>query len=130
MNKELNNLFEKVDREIGIKDIRISYLEKENKKLKDEKYKDLELQKMKKELEDMKKECYNGFPITEEEKKKIEEWKNKHEQENHGLKTLKEKNSFGGAIGGTYTYEFIPTSIGVIGIIKCSCGEEFTFSDI
>ena len=36
----------------------------------------------------------------------------------------------GGAIGGTFTYEFIPTSIGTIGTIKCTCGDSFTFEDL
>lgn len=37
----------------------------------------------------------------------------------------------GGAIGGRYTFEFIPCSIGTIGTIKCGkCGEKFIFREL
>jgi hypothetical protein len=37
----------------------------------------------------------------------------------------------GGAIGGTWTYKFVPTSIGTIGTCICGkCQEEFTFQDL
>ena len=37
----------------------------------------------------------------------------------------------GGAIGGRYTFEFIPCTIGTIGTIKCGdCGEKFTFREL
>lgn len=42
-------------------------LEKENKALKDEQYKNKELQSMKERLESMQKAIYRGFPISEEE---------------------------------------------------------------
>ena len=48
----------------------------------------------------------------------------------HGLKTLKERVRAGGCIGGRYSYEFVSTSIGVIGIVKCNCGAKFTFQDL
>jgi serine/threonine protein kinase len=75
----------------------------------------------------MREDYYRGFPISKEEKEKINAWINKHEEEKHP----RPKNSFprGGAIGGCYTYRFVPTSIGVFGTIKCSCGEEFTFQE-
>lgn len=87
------------------------------KELKDEKWADKRLQQMREELEKMRREYYRGFPIRDEEQKKIDEWLVNH-------------HHYGGAIGGTHTYEFIPTSIGTIGKIKCSCGEELTFVDL
>ena len=33
-------------------------------------------------------------------------------------------------VGGKYIYKFVPTSIGTIGKVVCSCGEEFTFQDL
>lgn len=48
---------------------------------------------------------------------------------------LKEKHrdrnlNWAEAIGGKFTYTFIPTSIGVIGEVTCSCGESMTFSNL
>ena len=98
----------------------IKRLEEENKKLKEETWKDEELSEMKAQLEKMRADCYRGFSITESEHKKIQNWKMKHEKEKHNLTT----------IGGNYTYYFTPTSIGIIGTIKCTCGEKFTFCEI
>ena len=108
---------------------RIKYLEEENKKLKDEHYKDSEMQRMKAELKEAKEDLYRGFPISKEEEKRIKKWQDKHDAEAHGLKTFKERVHAGGCIGGRYTYEFIPTSIFTVGIIKCSCGEKYKFTE-
>ena len=109
---------------------RIRRLESENKKLKEENYKDEELATMKSQLEKMQKDYYRGFPISEEEQKSIREWMDKHDEEVHNCRTLKDKLRRGGCIGGTYKYEFVPTSIGTVGIVKCSCGAEFAFQEI
>lgn len=109
---------------------RIKYLEEENKKLKDEHYKDSEMQRMKAELKKAKEDLYRGFPISEEEEKRIKEWQDKHDAEVHGLKTLKDRVHAGGCIGGRYSYEFVSTSIGVVGTVKCNCGAKFTFQDL
>ena len=109
---------------------RIKYLEEENKKLKDEAWKDAELQAMKEEMKLMKAEYYRGFHISESEEKAINEWKRKHEEEVHGLKTNKDRLRAGGCIGGRYSYHFVPTSIGTSCTIRCSCGAEFEFREI
>lgn len=106
---------------------RIEYLQEELTKLSDEKWKDKELQKMQEELTETSKDASRGFPITEEEQKAIDEWIEKHEKEKHSYTTPFKR---GGCIGGSYTYIFTPTSIGTFGTIKCSCGEEFCFSEI
>ena len=123
------NALEAIKREFDAQNSRIIYLQNQNKKLKEEHYKDTELQEMKEELGRVKSDMYRGFPISEEENRRIEEWQNKHDAEVHGLKTLKERVHAGGCIGGRYTYEFIPTSIITIGIVKCSCGEEYRFTE-
>lgn len=97
---------------------RIKYLEEENKKLKDEHYKDSEMQRMEAELKKAKEDLYRGFPISEKEQEKIREWELKHDAEKHGC------------IGGSLTWYFTPTSIGTIGEVICSCGEKFTFQDL
>lgn len=92
--------------------------------------KDEELQKLRNELEKTKADSYRGFPISEDEKNKIDEWINNHLKEKHDLITLEQKIASQGAIGGRFTYEFIPTSIGTIGTIKCTCGDKFVFREL
>lgn len=108
---------------------RIKYLGEENKKLKDEHYKDSEMQRMEAELKKAKEDLYRGFPISEKEQEKIREWELKHDAEKHGLKTMEQRLRAGGCCGGRYTYQFVPTSIGTVGEVICSCGEKFTFQD-
>ena len=98
------------------------YLRKEIEKVKSEKYADEELTKMKSEYEKMKSDYYRGFPISEEESKKINEW----------IKKQMEKNpSTGGTIGGRFRYEFIPTGIGTVGtIIDIFTEDRFNFQDL
>ena len=105
----------------------IESLRDEIKKLKDENWKDSELQSIKEQYDKMREDYYRGFPISKEESEKINAWINKHEKEKHPRpeKSLPR----GGAIGGCYTYYFTTTSIGVFGTIKCTCGEEFTFQE-
>lgn len=107
----------------------INNLRNQIKELTDSQYKDKKLQEIKVELEKMQREYNRGFPITDKEWKAIEAWKEKHDREVHGLTECDER--IGGAIGGRYTFEFIPTTIGVIGTIKCGdCGEKFTFREL
>lgn len=130
INKTIDTFVEDIKHELQGKDIRIEYLEKQNQKLRDEKYKDNELLRMEVELKSMKEDYYRGFPISEEEQKSIREWMDKHDEEVHHARTLGDKLKLGGCCGGRYTYKFTPTSIGTIGTVKCSCGAEFTFQDI
>ena len=102
---------------------KIEYLQKEIKKLESEHWKDNELQSMKKQYIEMNENYQRGFPISKEEKEKINTWINNHEKEKHN------GSPRGGVIGGCYFYIFIPTSIGVFGSIQCSCGEKFTFQE-
>mgnify|MGYP000339147132 FL=1 len=127
---DVTQTLDAIKREFDSQNARIIYLQNQNKKLKEEHYKDTELQKMKEELERVRADMYRGFPISAEEEKRIKEWQDKHDAEVHGLKTLKERVRAGGCIGGRYSYEFVSTSIGVIGIVKCNCGAKFTFQDL
>ena len=88
--------------------------------------KDEELVKLKKENERLNKELLGGkgFFITAEEKESINEWIEQHIKEKHN------GNHYAGAIGGRFTYKFIPTSIGEIGEIVCSCGDKFCFREL
>ena len=130
INKTIDTFVEDIKHELRGKDIRIEYLEKQNQKLRDEKYKDNELLRMEAELKAMKEDYYRGFPISEEEQKSIREWMDKHDEEVHHARTLGDKLKLGGCCGGRYTYKFTPTSIGTIGTVKCSCGAEFIFREM
>lgn len=49
------------------------------------------------------------------------------------MKHIKEKHfctQYGGAIGGSYSYTFTPTSLGTVGEIKCTCGDKFCFREL
>lgn len=108
---------------------RNKYLESENKRLLSEHYKDKEMAAMKESLDAARKDLNRGFPISEEEWKAIKEWQRKHEEAVHGADYENHKYAKSGAIGGSYTYKFIPTSIGTFGTCICSCGAEFDFQE-
>ena len=102
--------------------IRNESLEKENAYLKSESYKDEEIAKIKKKWNKMQEDYNRGFPISEEEYERINKWRENRSIANDG------------AIGGRYSYEFNPTSIGTIGtigtIVDSFTGEKFTFQNI
>lgn len=126
----IDTFAEDIKDELKRKDMTLKYLELQNRELYDEHYKDHELKQMLDELNKMKDDYYRGFPISEEENKNIKEWIDNHERDVHGCYTLEDKINRGGCCGGTYTYEFVPTSIGTIGTVKCNCGAKYTFQDI
>ena len=101
---------------------RNDYLKKEIEKVKSEKYADEELSRLKSEYDRMKSDYYRGFPISEEEDKNIKEWIKNQQEKNPGI---------GGAVGGRFTYKFIPTGLGTVGtIIDGFTGDEFTFQEL
>ena len=108
----------------------IDYLQTENAKIKSEKYKDEELAEMKRELDEAREALRRGFELRESECKAIEGWKREHEEKEHGAKTVEQRIRLQGVSGGRYSYEFVPTGIGTIGKVRCSCGAEFCFRDL
>lgn len=117
-------------RNIEARDSRIKYLEEENKKLKDEAFKDEELKMMQEKLKQTSDALMNSFQISKKEWDKIHEWKKQHEADVHGLHTLKERIFAHGAAGGGYRYEFYPTSIVTFGSVVCDrCGAKFQFQE-
>ena len=77
---------------------------------------------MKERYDKMSADYYRGFPISEHEGKKIEEWQDK---------ILKEHPGNAGAIGGRFRYEFTPTGIGTIGVVIDSfTNEKFEFQSL
>lgn len=84
----------------------------------DEWNKDEEIQKLKEEIYELRYNNNKGvsFVVTEEELEQINAWQDEHNKQYHG------GDSYAGAIGGRFSYKFIPTSIGDIGYVCCdSC---------
>ena len=99
---------------------RNQYLSEENKKLKEGIWEKEETARLKAEYEKMKHEYYHlGFPITEEEKEKIDEWSKTHECTTRGTRAQ-----------GYRTFLFSPTELGIVGKVKCSCGKTFIFREL
>ena len=87
--------------------------------------KDEEIQKLQEKIAELKKKPEGmSFYISAEEKQAINEWIDQHINEKHN------GDHYAGAIGGRFTYKFIPTSIGDIGEIVCSCGDKFCFREL
>ena len=131
MDKNINEILDKIIRkedqtpyiiknvEDGMKkrDEEITRLREENKRLRDEAYKDSELQMMKSKCEAMQEELNRGFPITEDEDTKIREWFEKHLTKRHKL-----------IVNGRFKYEFQDFAEVSVGSVVCTeCGESFTF---
>ena len=118
-NSEIYDMLDAIRETLEAREGVEEHLREELRKAKKEAYASEEMQSMKATLKKMQDDLYRGFGISEEESKAIAEWQKKHDEEIHGLTTDRMRFHSGGAIGGTYTYEFIPTSIGVIGTCKC-----------
>ena len=101
----------------------IDNLRKTNTYLRGEHYKDELVADLKEQLTEIKKDMHRGFSISEEEDDAICKWIEHHNQEVHHGQPA-------GALGGRYTYCFCPTSIGVIGTIRCNCGDGFCFREL
>lgn len=97
------------------------YFRQELNRIRDEKWRDEELKKLKAENDKLHERLSHGFYLTPEEHEAVMNWIDTHDVH----------SSYGGAIGGVFTYTFTPTSIGTVGKIKCGiCGKEFTFREL
>lgn len=92
----------------------------ENEHLKDEHWKDEQMAKMREETERMKDDYYRGFPISKAESEAISAWKDQHWTVQHQAPTNEARLRKMGAIGGSYSYHFVPTSIGTAGSCRCN----------
>ena len=96
------------------------YYRNELERVRDEKWRDKELQKLACENDNLRNKLARSFSISEQDNQLIQNWIMNHKT--HPLK--------GGVSGGTFSYIFTPTSIGVCGAIRCNlCGKEYTFND-
>ena len=97
---------------------RIQQLEEQNKYLKDEHYKDNELQAMKNTVENLCKEIRLGFPVSEEEDLRLRDWQYSHMVNHHHDMRYKKIAS------PNYSYSFSITPLGAVGYTYCEqCSE-------
>ena len=101
----------------------IKQLSQENKELKSGVFATNYVREAMVEAEKIRNEYRLGFPMTEEEVQKADKWTKEHTESAH-------KGESFGAIGGQYTYEFTPTSIGVLCGLRCSCGAHITLTNL
>ena len=108
---------------------RVKCLEEENRKLKEGIWEQEEVARLKEQNKRMKHDYYQGFPISDKEKEAIDKWHKEHQTpKEEGFKDWKDIYK---PKGSHYlTYYFNPTSLGVCGKVKCSCGQEFEFQSI
>ena len=95
--------------------------EADNKYLQSENYKDSELASMQNKISQLKadkekiwEDARRGFPITEDEERKIQNWIKLHDATVHA-----NPKGYHGVSGGGYAYEFYPTGIGTSGVCYC-----------
>lgn len=86
--------------------------------------KDEELQKLRLEIDKLERREYEAFTVSAEERAAIKAWHDKHISEKH------RGNAYSGAIGGSLTYKFTPTSIGDFAEVECYCGDTFVFREL
>ena len=97
-------------------------VEQKNKELEDEHWIDERLRSMKERYDKMSADYWRGFPISEEQKKAIDEWQDQHWTKQHNAPDTLSRLYKQGAIGGSFSYRFVPTSIGTSGVCRCdSC---------
>lgn len=130
VDANINECLDYIREKINSNERTIEALRKRNIELLDEHYKDKTLSEMKEQYEKMQKNYYRGFPISEEEDLAIGKWQDEHDRKVHGLTNDMLLIKAGGICGGRYSYHFVPTSIGVSGVVRCSCGAEFEFQKI
>lgn len=97
-----------------------AYATSEMDKLKQENWKDEQLQKMQDELDRAKQDYYRGFPISEKEHEAIQAWKDQHYTNQHHAPDIESRIRMQGVSGGLFSYIFLPTSIGTSGVCRCN----------
>ena len=87
-------------------------LQKSLETIKNEKWRDNELQDMKQKMEQAILESNYGFPLTKRERDMAYDWQRKHDTEVHF-----NPKGYHGASGGGFSYTFYPTGLGT----TCNC---------
>ena len=105
----LNNCIDEINFIVDDLVEQVENLKEENKELKDEHYKDETIQKLEKEKRELQDQLYRTFSISKSENEAITEWKNQHWTNQHNAPDLTTRLRKQGAIGGSFTYEFVVT---------------------
>ena len=113
----IENILQSLKEKFFRQEKEIERLRLENAKLKNGIWQEEEMAWLKAEYDRMKEEYHRGFSISKEEKAMINEFINQHK-------------GYYGAIGGGFSYQFIPTSIGIIGTIIASNGDKLVFREL
>lgn len=117
LRKDIKELLQQVQDEFDERENEITYLQTQNKLLRDSAYKDLELDRMKSERDEARRLIHQGFTISDVEKKNYQDWIEEHKAKHDGKYT-------------NYCYIFTPTGIGTAKELQCrKCGETHDFSD-
>lgn len=119
-NIKLDNLFQEIKNIVDTSHQREVSTKEELNKVEDEKWKDAELQRMHTKLNILEADYYRGFPISKDAKDATECWMNDHFAKQHNATTTEDIMRTQGAIGGMFSYVFVPTSIGTIGVCRCA----------
>lgn len=71
------------------------------------------------------------FSLDEDQGKKLDEWIAKHNETcpHHYKPEVHGMHNPAGACGGTLTFKFTPTTLGMVTKVKCACNEEVDLSD-
>ena len=87
------------------------------------KKKDEQIAELRKQLREYQSKEFliSEFGFSEEEMVDADKWVEKH---------YKETKHHGGAAGGNFSYTIIPTGLGIIKEVKCSCGASHTIQDL
>lgn len=99
---------------------------KRKEEVRDEYVKQLEA-----DLVEERKERRHSFTINDKKWNEMVEWQEEHVLEKHSYidENGKKCPKLSGAIGGRFSYVFVPTSIGIFAKCKCGCGEEFDITE-
>lgn len=93
---------------------RNQYLEEENKELKSTSFTDKRIAELQEQINKLEDKLSRGFSITKEEEEQVQAWMKEHSAKEHN-----NPSNYHGAIGGGYSYIFMPTSIGLIWSCRC-----------
>lgn len=87
------------------------------------KKKDEQIAELRKQLREYQSKEFlvSEFGFSEEEMAEAGKWTEEH---------YKETKHRGGAAGGNFSYIIIPTGLGIIKEVKCSCGASHTIQDL
>ena len=109
---------------------RIKELEKENERLKSGVFRDEILDKALLQRDRALAALGSGFRMTDKERSETRRWIDEHDAAVHHADTPEKRTRLYGHFGGRITYSFVPTCLGTIGTVRCSCGAEFRFKDV